>query len=508
MACTNENGSNSSEDILIYGRTTDSVSLDPHNAVDAESFRLTFNFYESLVGASSEDNKIVPKLAEDWNVSEDGTVWTFELREGVKFHDGTELDAEAVVYNFERMSDENHPQHKGAFSYYKRLLGTKIKEVKAEDKHTVVFQLHESSATFLPNLATPSFGIISPTALEEHGEEIASNPVGTGPFTFDSWKKDSEITLEKNEEYWNEGLPKLDKVIYKVIPDNSARLTALKNGEIDIMESLNTSDIESVKSDDRLKFNTRPAGNIGYISLNREMEPLDNPKVRQAINHAIDRQGIADAFFGGQAEVASTMLPSTSWAFNSEIKGYEYNPEKAKELLAEAGYSDGFELEYSTMSDPRLWMLQPQKIAEVVQENLEEIGITAKVNSSEWATHVEQVNNLKHDMAVMGWITQNGDPSNILETLFHSANAEAPVAANNSAFKNDKVDELFKKAEVTLEQEEREKYYKEIQKIIHEDAPTVPMVYVEAAMAHAKYVKGLNLTAQGYESIEEVYIED
>lgn len=515
MGCSKDKDGDSSAaegssggETLIYGRGADTMTLDAHNTLEVESSRVSMNIYETLVLYDQETEQIEPLLATTWETSEDDKTWTFTLQENVKFHDGTDFNADAVVYNFERMKDPEHPEHHGGFTNYLNKFGNLIDEVTAIDTHTVSFKLNEVSSTFLPNLGTLPFGIISPEALKEHGEAIAENPIGTGPFKYESWSKNESLTLVKNDDYWVPDLPKLGKIVFKVIPDNSARLTALKNGELDFIDGINPSDIESIKSNDKLTFHSRPAGNVGFVSINTHKPPFDNLKVRQAVNYAIDKHGIADAFYGGQAEVATGMLPSAIWGFNKELEGYEYDPEKAKQLLKEAGFEDGFEVEYWTTTSPRIYLPQPLKIAEVIKENLEAVGIAVKIESFEWATYVPKIMNAEHSLAVIGWNNENADPDNILYTLLSSNNAVPPNASNFSLYQNDKVDQLLKNGSEALSREQREKDYIEAQGLVHDDAPTIPLVYVEGMVVTGSNVSGYNPTMMGYESLQGVSIRN
>ncbi|MFS0574314.1 ABC transporter substrate-binding protein [Sporosarcina sp. 179-K 3D1 HS] len=524
IACSNEEASTTGTDdkknsagketTLVFGRGADSYTLDPQDSNEIETWLVTKNIYETLVEYEKETTNIVPKLAKEWHVSEDGRTWTFTLQEGVKFHDGTDFNADAVVFNFERMMDKENPNRHGAsFSVYRGMFngfkgeGSSIEEIKAIDEHTVEFTLAEPQATFLSNLGMHAFGIISPEALVKYGEEINVNPVGTGPFKFVSWNPNDSITVVKNEEYWIADLPKLDKIIYKVIPDNSARLTALKNGELDIMVSLNPSDLSSVESDSNLRVLLRPPLNVGYLSINNLKAPLDNPKVRQAISHAVDKKGIADAYFYGLAEPVKNVLPSASWAYNDDIEGYDYDLDKAKALLEEAGYPDGFDLEFSVTSNSRIYMQQPTKMVEAMKASFEKIGINVKVVTLEWPTYLEQIRNGDHSIGLIGWVGDNGDPDNFLYSLFSKNNAVKGSAQNHTFYMNDEVSDLLMQAKSVIDQEERTKIYKKVQELVFKDAPSVPLVEVSEAVVTGSYVKGYFPHPTGAENMAEVTIE-
>ena len=475
------------KDTLVYGRGGDSASLDPISTTEGETYRVTENIFETLVTYGEQDTTINPGLAEKWEVSDDGLTYTFNLRQGVKFHDGTDFNAEAVVFNFNRWMNGNADMfpYYTMFGGYKNDEGHVIQEVKAVDEYTVQFVLKRQQAPFLKNLAMKPFGIASPAAVEKYGEQFRNNPVGTGPFKFVEWKQNDSITLEKNPDYWQEGLPKLSKVIYRVIPENTARLNALVNGEIDIMDGLNNSDEATVLANDQLQVLERPSNNVGYIGMTVTRKPFDNKLVRQAINHAIDKQAIIDAFYGGKAEPAINPLPPSLEGYNDQIKDYEYDLEKAKALLAEAGYADGFEIDLWAMPVARPYMPEAQKVAEVIQESLSQIGITANIQSVEWATYLEKAANGEFDMFMLGWTGDNGDADNFLYTLLDK---DSIGSNNHSHYSNDELHDILIEAQTETDQAKRNELYMKAQEIIKEDAPWVPLVHSVPLLAAHKDV--------------------
>lgn len=305
----NEKGGNK---VLVFGRGADSTSLDPAVVTDGESLGVTKNIYETLVEYKGQTTDVGPGLAESWDISADGKTYTFHLRKGVKFHDGTDFDADAVVYNFDRWKNGND---EAKFAYYVSMFGgfgdkSVIQETKAIDKYTVEFKLKTPFAPFLKDLAMSPFAIASPKAIKKYGDKYGVDAaVGTGPFKLKEWKRKDTITLVKNKDYWQKGKPKLDGLIFKVIPDNTARLNALKNGEIDLMDGVNPSDLKDIKNNKDLQIFYRPPMNIGYLGFNVEKKPFDNPLVRQALNEAVDKQALIDTFFNGTAEPAKNPMP-------------------------------------------------------------------------------------------------------------------------------------------------------------------------------------------------------
>ncbi|ELK40726.1 ABC transporter substrate-binding protein [Brevibacillus agri] len=495
---------------LIVGRGGDTVGLDPIAQTDGESFKVTENIFDTLVGYAEESTEVVPSLAEKWEISPDGLTYTFHLRSGVKFHDGTDFNAEAVKWNFERWSDKNHPQHnKEGFEYYNDMFGGYkgdethvIKSVEAVDAQTVKFTLNRPLAPFIQNLGMSCFAIASPKAVQEMGpEKFNEKPVGTGPFKFVEWKRNDTITLEKNPDYWNAGFPKLDKLVFKVIPENTARLTALTSGEIDMMDGLNPDDAETVKGNSDLQLILRPSMNIGFVGFNVEKKPLDNPKVREAIAYAVNKPAIIDAFFAGLGQPAVNPMPPSIWGHNSNIQDREFNIDKAKQLLTEAGFPNGFKIKFWAMPVARPYMPDGVKIAEAIQQDLKKIGVEAEIVTMEWATYLEKTKAGEQEMFMLGWTGDNGDPDNFLATLLDKNN----IGGNNrTRWANEEAHKLLMAAQSATTKEEREKLYLQVQEIIFKDVPMVPLAHSTPALAAKANIINYKPHPKGSESLEKV----
>ncbi len=497
----NEENKEVSGGTLVLGRGGDSVDLDPAVVTDGESFRVTKNIFETLIEFDTDSTELVPGLAKEWKVSPDGLTYTFTLQEDVKFHDGTDFNAEAVVYNFERWNGGD----KEKFYYYNSQFGDVITSVKAVDEYTFEIKTARPVAPLFKNIAMSPFAIASSAAIEKYGDKVNENPVGTGPFTFSEWKRNDTITIAKNENYWKEGLPKLDSVIFKVIPDNSARLNALKAGEVDVIEGVNYVDLPSIESDESLQVFQRPSLNVAYLGLTSTRGPLKEKLVRQALNHAVDKQAIIDAFYLGSAEPAVNPMPPVVAGYNPDVQDYEYNPEKAKELLAEAGYTDGFEIELWAMPVTRPYMPDGLKVAEAIQANFADIGVKAKIVTYEWATYLEKARLGEADTFLLGWTGDNGDADNFLYVLLDQEN----IGSNNySYYENQEVHDLLIAAQSTIDEAEREKLYKEAQVLIKEDAPWIPLVHSNPVLAGSAKVKGFVAHLTGSDWMDSVYFEE
>ncbi|HLR54120.1 MAG TPA: ABC transporter substrate-binding protein [Pseudogracilibacillus sp.] len=490
---------------LIFGRGSDSTSLDPSRTTEGETFKVTKNIFETIVDFEDEGTEIVEGLAHDWDVSDDGLEYTFELEEDVTFHDGTDFNADAVVKNFERWAggdEEMFPYYNTMFGGFEGDDGHVIKSVEADDDYTVTFTLNRPQAPFLKNLAMDMFAISSPEAFEEEGDDdYERNPVGTGPFEFVEWLPNDSITVEKYDDYWQEGLPKLDEVVFRSIPDNASRLNALNAGEIDLADGINPSDGEAIENDPELQLIERPSMNIGYLGLTVTREPFDQKEVRQAMNYAIDQEAIIEAFYEGRAEEAVNPMPDTIEGYNEDIEGYEYDPEKAKELLKEADLEDGFEMELWAMPEPRPYMPDGQKIAEVIQKDLAEVNIDAEIVSHEWATYLELAEKGEADAFLLGWTGDNGDPDNFLYALLDEDN----IGSNNyTYFENDETHDLFIEAQTEVDQDKRNELYEETQEILHEEAPWVPLAHSTPLLGAADDVTGFSPHPTGSDLLSEV----
>lgn len=518
-AGTEDNGSDASaseDQVLVFARGGDSESLDPGSTTDGESSRVTRQILESLLDFDKDSFEIKPGLAHDWDISEDGLTYTFYLEEGVTFHDGTDFNAEAVKTNFERWADPNHEYAFTDEGFVYNIYGTMfggfegdeghvIDEINAVSDHEIEFVLKEPLGFFLQNLAMSYFAITSPAALEEYGPDITENPVGTGPFKFNNWSKNDSIVLDKFEDYRVEDQPKLDQVIFQVIPDNSARLIALQSGEIDMMDGLNPDDAAGLEGEEGIELLTRGENNFGYVGFHTQKEPVDQKEVRQAISYAIDKQAIADALYAGYATTAKNPLPPSYLGYNDGVEGYEYNPDRARELLEEAGYADGLEIELMISPTARPYMPDPETVAQIVQENLSEVGIELTITSHEWAPYLELTEQGEHQMYILGWSGTNGDPDYFLSSLLHSTNIGS---SNNTFYENTEVDDLLNQAKRAVDQEERADLYMQAQELISEDAPMVTLVHSTPVMAISSNVQNYVPHPSTSESLAEVQLGD
>jgi peptide/nickel transport system substrate-binding protein len=489
---------------LIWGRGGDSVILDMAQATDGESIKAGIQIYENLVKFGDNSMDVEPQLATSWTVSDDGLTWTFKLREGVKFHDGTPFNAQAVADSYNRIIDENHRFYSYGKWKYLSLSLQPVKEIKVIDDYTVSFIADKPYAPLINNLALWLCPIVSPTAMEKYKDQIGLNPVGTGPFKFEKWVKDDQIILTRNEEYWG-GTPKLEKIILKAIPEPSARLMALQSGTVDIADDLDPDSITLVKQDPNLAVIESPSVNVGYLALNTEKPALKDARVRQAINHAIDKNVLIQTIFQGLAIPAKNPFAPSIWGYNDAIEPYEYNPEKAQALLKEAGFDKNTELELWAMPVSRAYMPDPVKTAELIQAYLSAAGIKAKIVRYDWGAYLEKTANGEHDMCMLGWLGGNADPDNFLYGLLSSDTANTPGAANIALWKNEEFTELVKKAQTVFDKAERTKYYLKAQEIFHQEAPWVPLAHSTTVRCYNKRIHDVPLRPNGLNSFQMVW---
>ncbi len=479
-----------SENTLIFGRGGDSITLDPAHIEDGESAKVCDMIYDTLVEYGENTTDLEPALAESWTRSADGLTWTFHLRQGVQFHDGTQLNADAVVFSLTR------PQ-----MVFRDFQEQFISEIVALDPLTVQIQLKTPYAPFISTLAGTSFSIVSPVAVQTLGE----NPVGTGPFKFVWWDKNDTIVLSANDTHWA-GKPALDRLIFRSIPDNAMRLTELQAGNLHVMEFPNPDEIPLIQGDPQLEILRQPSLNTGYLAMNMEKPPFDKLKVRLAINHAINKAEIVERLYQGLGIPAKSPIPPTLWSYDASLEDHVYDPELAKQLLAEAGHPDGFQTTLWALPVPRPYIPDGMALAAAIQSDLENVGINANIVTSDWATYLEKTANGEHEMAMLGWIAGVADPDIFFYPLLSIPNAEKP-AYNISFYRNAEMQEILDRARISTDREVRIQLYQQAQAIFHRDAPWVPLAHAQRILVIHRDVKNLKLSPLGWKYIRTATFE-
>jgi len=509
------------EKVLIFGCAGDADKLDPADVTDGESTARTDSIFEGLVEYKSGSAEIQPCLATSWVTSTDGQNITFTLRQGVKFHDNTTFNADAVVFSFERQYNSSHPYNQyGEWAYWGYMFSD-IQKVEKIDEYTVKIVLSRPNAAIMTSLAMFTVAIVSPTNAALWKEDAFKHPCGTGPFKFVEWVKDDHITVEAFDEYWR-GAPKLDKVIYRVITDPSSRLLAIQAGEIHGMEYPDPASFDSIEADADLKLQTAPGMNVGYLAMNNGygyndtnhngmhdqdepwvktpgyFEPFTNKSVRQAVNYAINKTSIVENLYKGTAIVAKNGMPPFMLGWNADVVDYPYNPAKARELLTEAGYPNGFNTTFWIMPVSRPYMFDPSKIGEAIQSYLQDVNIHVEIYQIDWSTYLAKTQAGEHPMCLLGWTGDNGDPDNFMNVLYGANQCTLGTAGNVAFYNNTEVQDLLSAALQTYDVNERARLYEEAQVLIHEDAPFVYLAHANQNLVFAKNIQGfvLNPTAR------------
>jgi peptide/nickel transport system substrate-binding protein len=402
----------------------------------------------------------------------------------VTFHDGTPLDAKAVEFNFNRQFDQNDPNY--ASFVYREIVFADVAKIEATGDLELTITLSRPTILLPGNLAVFAAAIASPTALRQYASDYSSHAAGTGPFKLESWTKDVELVYTANENYWG-GRPKLDRVIFRTISDDTVRLSELKTGGVDVANQIDFKDVESVQSDPNLTLITGPFLNVQFLAFNQNLAPFDNQQVRRAVEHAINKQNIADAvFYGNYTLGAGPIAPGLLGYDETLAQVYPYDPEKAKSLLAEAGVGAvSFDLYNRTNS---FWPL----LGQLIQADLAAVGITANLVSLEDAEFFAALNAGQAPAFLNDWTWDNGDPDNVMYSLF-----TAPRAQSRLGYKNDRVNELNMQAQTEVDQAKRADLYKEAQRLILDDAIKVFLGYPSRAIGTAKRVTGLQLSPVG-----------
>lgn len=478
---------------LIFGRGGDSITLDPSQMLDGESAKVCDMVYDTLVQYRGTTTDIEPALAKMWESSADGLMWTFHLRQGVQFQDGTALNANAVVFSLSRPNALSR-------SFYEEF----IDQITALDDFTVQIHLKTPYAPFLSTMASSENAIVSPIAVAHFGESFGNNPVGTGPFKFVQWDRNDQIVLTANNTHWA-GKPEIDRLIFRSIPDNSERYMELQEGDIHIMEFPNADDLATIRGDTRLELLMQPSLNVGYLAMNMEKPPFDNLKVRLAINHAINKAEIIERLYQGTGIPAKGPIPPTLWSYDDSIEDYAYNPELAKQLLAEAGYPNGFETTLWALPIPRPYIPNGQALAAALQSDLRNIGIVANIVTYDWRTYLDKTEVGEHDMAMLGW-SAGGDPDSFLYYLLSKTTAQKP-ALNIAFYKSDEMQDVLDRARMSTDRSERIELYQQAQAIFHRDAPWVPLAHAQRLLVIDRSVQNLKLAPVGWKYLRSVSLK-
>ncbi len=465
------------------------TTTDPYDANDTLSQAVAKSFYEGLFGFDPE-MKVRPVLAESYTTSSDGLVYTIKLRAGVKFHDGTDFKADAVKASLDRATNpENRLKRAALFS--------NIDRTEIVDDVTVRITLKRPFSAFINQLAHPAAVMISPAAIAKYGSNLRDHPVGTGPFRFVEWKQTDYLRVEKFAGYWRPGLPKVDGIVWKPVTDNNTRAAILQTGEAHFAFRIPPEQIATLKARPELEVLTGPSLFVRYISMNIRQKPFDDPRVRAAINYAINKDALSKVAFGGYATAAGSVLPE-AMEFSVKLGPWPYDVAKAKALLAEAGYPNGFETE--------LWSAYnhstAQKVIQFVQQQLGQVGIKAKLLALEAGQRVERVESAPDPatapvrMYYTGWSASTGEADWALRPLLASESAP-PKQFNTAYYRSEVVDAAIAGALATTDTVARAQLYREAQEQIWKDAPWVFLVTEDVLYVRSRKLAGVSVMPDG-----------
>ncbi len=519
---------------LVFGSTADPTNLDPAFASDGETFRVLRQIYETLLTTEPGGVEPVPGLAEDYEVSEDGLEYTFALRDGVKFHDDTDFNADAVCFNFERWYNfTGLGQSPSASAYWQDVFGgfadtPDVPNIyagcEASDELTAVITLNRVTSRFPAALTLPSFSIQSPTALEEYdadnlsGNEEAfeyseyglEHPTGTGPFRFDSWDRgNNEVSIVRNDDYWGEPAL-LDEIVFRAIEDGNTRRQEFQSGAIDGYDFVAPADYEALEGEGAQVL-VRDPFNILYLGINggnvegtSPNPALQKPEVRQAIAHAIDRETIVNSLLPEGAEVATNFLPPSVDGWADDVTTYDYDPERARELLTEAGEED-LTLKFFYPTDvSRPYLPDPAAMFQVISEDLEEVGITIEATALPWSPdYLQAAQAGEADIHLLGWTGDYNDAYNFIGTFF-AERANGQSKEEFGAFEAPEIFAALAEADAEPDPANRTELYQEANRLIMDYLPAVPVSHSPPALVVAETVQGLEpspLTAEDFSTV-------
>jgi len=499
--CNDSNKLSLHERSIIYCSEGSPETFNPQLVTSGTTIDSTSNqLYDRLIAYQGQDNIIGPALAKSWHVTRDGKKITFYLRKDITFHT-TEyftptrtLNADDVLFSFNRILDKSHPFHYTSGGHYPFFESVKFSElvekVEKINDYTVRFQLKRSDSSFLANLATDFSIVLSQEYAQQLSQrqakhEIDIYPIGTGPFKLKEYRVGSLIRYYRHDSYW-QGKAKIEQLVYDISPRETSRLTKLLAKECDV----SSYPIAHQKITERkdLQLEAVTAQNVGYFGFNTKKAPFDNKLVRQAISGAINKQALIDTVYQGQATTAKSLLPETSWAYNDNTPEQKYDPVKAKSLLEVAGYPQGFSMDIWAMPVQRAYNPNAIIMAKLIQADLKKIGIKVNIITYEWSAFLRRLSDGEHQSFLLGWSADHPDPDNFFTPML---SCSATTTGNNRTFWcNESYDKLLQQARLTTNISKRKQYYTKAMAIIYEEVPLLPIAHSKRFQARVTNVKG------------------
>lgn len=508
--CLKRTEFNSGMQGIVYCSESNPATFNPQLVTSSSTSDATaYQIYDRLLEFDTESSKIIPSLASSWHISQNGLVYTFQLRKNVQFHSNVvftpsrNFNADDVLFSFNRWRDPEHPFHRvsgGNYPYFASLeLNKIIATIKRINSYRIEIHLSKPDSSFLATLAT-DFAIILSAEFGHYllskgvPEIIDQQPIGTGPFKFKQHQKDRYIRYAKNDNYWRD-IEIVDQLIFDITPSSALRIAKLMTGECDIISLPAHSELSIIKKRSNLVLDERPGLNVGFWAFNSSRSPFDNPAIRQALAMAIDRSTLLEAVYFDHAVQANGIIPPRSWAYQQNLQGPQYNPVLARELLKKNGIREGLEMTIWAASVERKYNPNAIRTAELIQGYLKNVGISATIVSYEWNAFRRKLALGEYDSVVLGWSADNGDPDNFYRPLLSCAAIESNT--NRAKWCSKKFEELINEAITYTDETTRAALYQTANAIIADQMPLVPIAHAYRYQAYRDNIKGLKINPFG-----------
>ncbi|WP_444994596.1 ABC transporter substrate-binding protein [Aliikangiella sp. IMCC44359] len=515
----NPNGAAAKRNLLVYCSEGSPETFNPQLSTSGTTFDASSRtLYNRLVEFKPGTTDIQPALATSWQISKDGLEYTFHLRKMVNFHTTKyfqptrTFNADDVLFTFERQRNPIHPYHnisKLRFGYFQSMgLSQLIKSIDKLDQYTIKFSLNRAESPFLATMAMDFASIISAEYADEllkknTPELLDTMPIGTGPFQLIRYQPDAFIRYRAHPHYW-QGKQKLENLVFAITPNPSLRFARMVAGECDVMSNPLPIHIGVASQQPHMRVMSEPGLNIAYLALNTSKRPFDNVLVRRALNYAINKEAIIKAVYQQTATPAKTTIPPSMWAYDKTLSKQEYSLQKARNLLSQAGYANGFKMKIWTMSAQRAYNPNAKKMAELIQQDLKKIGITVEIVTYEYTTFLYKTRAGEHHAALMGWISDNGDPDNFFTPLLSCAGTQS--GTNTSLWCDQNFNEIIQQARAISSTERRKRLYQKAQSIFVEASPWVPIAHATQHVIISPRVKNFKIIPAGGVYFNNVFL--
>jgi peptide/nickel transport system substrate-binding protein len=484
---------------LVVGLVAEPTSLDPGQLTDINSMKLLGALYDTLVRFKPNSFDLAPGLATDWTISPDLMTYTFKLRQGVRFHDGTDFNADAVKFTYDRLLDPNSPYaDTGPFPFAAGYYGS-IGQTVVLDPYTVQFQLKRPDSALIDAFTLNTGRVVSPTAVQKFRKGFAQNPVGTGPFKFVQWDHDVRIALSANPDYWD-GAPALSQMVFRPLVDEQTRITEFLSGGVDVIFDVPPDNIDQVQNNSSAVFLAQPGPHVWWVTLNTRRPPFDNVMVRQAVNYAVNKDALTqDILRGTGTPAVGPIPPAITWAYTDQVTQYGYDPNKARSLLQQSGVQLPLNLTF-WVTESGSGMQSPKTMGTAIQADLAAVGVNTQIQTFEWGAYLNKYGaglGMDADLAELSWMFDSGDPAHMLPNNLYGPSC-SPKGFNGGCYQNSQVDQLMDDAVKISDRDQRGGMYRQIQGIV---ADTAPWIFVDNQIQNAALstrVSGLQLHPSFY----------